>query len=151
MFVAEHEIEIRYAETDQMGVVYHSNYLVWLELGRTKLIQELGFSYIEMEKEGVISPVLDLQISYRKAMRYGEKAIVKTWIDSVSPLRVIYGYEIYNGDGDLCITATTTNICAKKKVFVLCPLRNYIQSGMRNMRKLRKIKKRGKSHAFYFS
>lgn len=117
MFVAEHEIEIRYAETDQMGVVYHSNYLVWLELGRTKLIQELGFSYIEMEQEGIISPVLDLQISYRKAMRYGEKAIVKTWIDSVSPLRVIYGYEIYNGDGDLCITATTTNICAKKEGF----------------------------------
>lgn len=44
MFVAEHEVEIRYAETDQMGVVYHSNYLVWLELGRTKLIQDLGFS-----------------------------------------------------------------------------------------------------------
>ncbi|ADK06166.1 N-terminal part of 4-hydroxybenzoyl-CoA thioesterase [Bacillus cereus biovar anthracis str. CI] len=51
MFVAEHEVEIRYAETDQMGVVYHSNYLVWLELGRTKLIQDLGFSYVEMEKE----------------------------------------------------------------------------------------------------
>ncbi len=84
MFVAEHEVEIRYAETDQMGVVYHSNYLVWLELGRTKLIQDLGFSYVEMEKEGIISPVLDLQISYRKAMRYGEKAIVKTWVDTVS-------------------------------------------------------------------
>ncbi|ABS22504.1 acyl-CoA thioesterase [Bacillus cytotoxicus] len=117
MFVAEQEIEIRYAETDQMGVVYHSNYLVWLELGRTKLIQDLGFSYVEMEKDGIISPVLDLQISYRKAMRYGEKAIVKTWVDSVSPLRVIYGYEIYNGDGDLCITATTTNICVKKEGF----------------------------------
>lgn len=115
MFVAEHEVEIRYAETDQMGVVYHSNYLVWLELGRTKLIQDLGFSYVEMEKEGIISPVLDLQISYRKAMRYGEKAIVKTWVDTVSPLRVVYGYEIYNGDGELCITASTTNICAKKK------------------------------------
>ncbi len=115
MFVAEHEVEIRYAETDQMGVVYHSNYLVWLELGRTKLIQDLGFSYVEMEKEGIISPVLDLQISYRKAMRYGEKAIVKTWVDTVSPLRVVYGYEIYNGDGDLCITASTTNICAKKR------------------------------------
>lgn len=150
MFVAEHEVEIRYAETDQMGVVYHSNYLVWLELGRTKLIQDLGFSYVEMEKEGIISPVLDLQISYRKAMRYGEKAIVKTWVDTVSPLRVVYGYEIYNGDGDLCITASTTNICAKKKGSALYHLKSYILSGMRNMRKLRKIKKRGRSRAFLF-
>lgn len=152
MFVAEHEVEIRYAETDQMGVVYHSNYLVWLELGRTKLIQDLGFSYVEMEREGIISPVLDLQISYRKAMRYGEKAIVKTWVDTVSPLRVVYGYEIYNGDGELCITASTTNICAKKKVSALYHLKSYILSGMRNMRKLRKNKKVWqKPRFFYFS
>ncbi|XKK30329.1 acyl-CoA thioesterase [Bacillus sp. AC79A.1] len=149
MFVAEHEVEIRYAETDQMGVVYHSNYLVWLELGRTKLIQDLGFSYVEMEKEGIISPVLDLQISYRKAMRYGEKAIVKTWVDTVSPLRVVYGYEIYNGDGDLCITASTTNICAKKEGFRLYHLKSYILSGMRNMRKLRKNKKAWQKPRFF--
>lgn len=59
MFVAEHEVEIRYAETDQMGVVYHSNYLVWLELGRTETYTRFRFSYVEMEKEGIISPVLD--------------------------------------------------------------------------------------------
>ncbi|WP_369903161.1 acyl-CoA thioesterase [Bacillus manliponensis] len=117
MFVAEHEIDIRYAETDQMGVVYHANYLVWLELGRTQLIRELGFSYVEMENDGIVSPVLDLQITYRKAMRYGEKAIVKTWIDSVNPVRVVYGYEIYNGDGELCVSAETTNICVKKENF----------------------------------
>ncbi len=117
MFIAEQEIDIRYAETDQMGVVYHANYLVWLELGRTKLIQDLGFSYVEMENDGIVSPVLDLQITYRKAMRYGEKAIVKTWVESVSPLRVVYGYEIYNGNGERCITAFTTNICAKKEGF----------------------------------
>lgn len=149
MFVAEHEVEIRYAETDQMGVVYHSNYLVWLELGRTKLIQDLGFSYVEMEKEGIISPVLDLQISYRKAMRYGEKASVKTWVDTVSPLRVVYGYEIYNGDGELCITASTTNICAKKKGSALYHLKSYILSGMRNMRKLRKNKKAWQKPRFF--
>lgn len=51
MFVAEHEVEIRYAETDRMGVVYHSNYLVWLELGRTKLIQDLGFHMLKWRKK----------------------------------------------------------------------------------------------------
>ena len=67
-----------------------------------------------MEKEGIISPVLDLQFHTVKRC-VTEKSNRKTWVDTVSPLRVVYGYEIYNGDGELCITASTTNICAKKK------------------------------------
>lgn len=65
MIISSREIEVRYAETDQMGVVYHANYLVWMELGRTQLIKELGFNYAEMEKDGIISPVLDIQASYK--------------------------------------------------------------------------------------
>ncbi|MCP8969136.1 acyl-CoA thioesterase [Ectobacillus ponti] len=117
MHIAEKIVEIRYAETDQMGVVYHANYVIWLELGRTQLIDELGLSYVQMEEEGIVSPVLDLQVQYRKAMRYGEKAIVKTWVEALNPLRVVYGYEIYNEQGDLCITANTTNILVKKDTF----------------------------------
>lgn len=117
MHVSEKQIEIRYAETDQMGVVYHANYIIWLELGRTQLIKDLGVSYIQMEKDGIVSPVLDLQISYRKAMRYGEKALVKTWIETVNPLRVIYGYEIRNEQDQVCITAKTTNILVRKDTF----------------------------------
>ena len=94
-----------------------------------------------MEKEGIISPVLDLQISYRKAMRYGEKAIVKTWVDICElPLRVVYGYEIYDGDGELCILQAQTIFVRKKKVSALYHLKNYILSGMRNMRKLKRNK-----------
>ncbi|WP_416825861.1 acyl-CoA thioesterase [Ectobacillus polymachus] len=117
MHVSEKQIEIRYAETDQMGVVYHANYIIWLELGRTQLIKDLGVSYIKMENDGIVSPVLDLQISYRKAMRYGEKALVKTWIETVNPLRVIYGYEIRNEQDQVCITAKTTNILVRKDSF----------------------------------
>lgn len=117
MYVSQKEIEIRYAETDQMGVVYHANYVVWLELGRTQLIEDLGVSYIQMEQDGIVSPVLDLQISYRKAMRYGEKALVKTWIETINPVRVIYGYEIWNEQGEVCITAKTTNILVRQDTF----------------------------------
>ncbi|MBO9129057.1 thioesterase family protein [Bacillus sp. 165] len=117
MFISEKQIDVRYAETDQMGVVYHANYLVWLELGRTQLISDLGLSYIKMEEDGIVSPVLDLQISYKKALRYGDTAIVKTWITSVTPLRVIYGYEVLNQHGELCVTAETTNVCVKKETF----------------------------------
>jgi acyl-CoA thioester hydrolase len=117
MLVSTKEIEVRYAETDQMGVVYHANYLVWMEVGRTTLIQDLGFNYAEMEKDGVISPVMDIQISYKKPLRYGEKAIVKTWIDEYDGLRVIYGYEILTMDGQLAVTATSKHVCVKKENF----------------------------------
>jgi acyl-CoA thioester hydrolase len=115
--IAEKTIEVRYAETDQMGVVYHANYLVWLELGRTKLLEDLGFRYAEMEADGIISPVIDLNISYKSPVRYGEKAIVKTWIELYDGLRVTYGYEIYNENGDLSVTANSQHVCVKKGNF----------------------------------
>ncbi|MDE3838738.1 hypothetical protein C0966_05005 [Bacillus methanolicus] len=120
MLVSTTEFDVRYAETDQMGVVYHANYLIWMEIGRTKLIEDLGFKYAEMEKEGILAPVIDIQASYKKAVRYGEKAIVKTWIEEYDGFRVTYGYEIYNGSGDLAATGFSKHVCVKKDSF--CPI-----------------------------
>jgi acyl-CoA thioester hydrolase len=117
MFVSEKHVEVRYAETDQMGVVYHANYLVWFELGRTQLIKDLGFDYGEMERQGALSPVVDLQISYKKSLKYGQKAIVKTSIKSVGPIRVVYSYEVFNEDGDLCSTGESTHVLVSKDTF----------------------------------
>ncbi|MDZ5472744.1 thioesterase family protein [Bacillus sp. 31A1R] len=117
MLIATKEIEVRYAETDQMGVVYHANYFVWMELGRTSIIQELGFSYAEMERDGIISPVLDIQASYKKPLRYGEKAIVKTWIEEYDGFRVTYKYEIFNDSGDLAVVGESKHVCVKKDSF----------------------------------
>lgn len=117
MFISTKEIEVRYAETDQMGVVYHANYLVWMELGRTSLIKELGFNYAEMEKDGIISPVMDIQASYKKPLRYGETATVKTWIEEYDGLRVIYGYEILAADGEVAVTGESKHVCVKKDSF----------------------------------
>ena len=117
MLVSTSEIEVRYAETDQMGVVYHANYLIWMEVGRTQLITDLGFNYAELEKEGVLSPVLDIQVSYKKPLRYGQKAIVKTWIEEYNGFRVSYGYEIYNNEGELAVTGISQHVCVKKDTF----------------------------------
>lgn len=117
MHIAECSVEVRYAETDQMGVVYHANYFVWMELGRTKLIRDLGFNYAEMESEGILSPVLDIQASYKKPVRYGQVAKVHTWIESYDGIRVVYGYEIYDGNGELSLTAQSTHVCVKKDNF----------------------------------
>lgn len=117
MIISTREIEVRYAETDQMGVVYHANYLVWMELGRTQLIKELGFNYAEMEKDGIISPVLDIQASYKKPLRYGDTATIKTWVEEYDGIRSVYKYEIFNGDGELALTGSSKHVCVKKDSF----------------------------------
>ncbi|QTD42071.1 thioesterase family protein [Sporosarcina sp. Te-1] len=117
MFTAEKQIEIRYAETDQMGVVYHANYVVWMEIGRTSLIQELGFTYAGLEAEGYLSPVIDLSIQYKAAIRYGQIATVRTWVESHGKLRTVYGYEILHEDGTVAATATSEHILVKKDSF----------------------------------
>ncbi|MDN4492486.1 acyl-CoA thioesterase [Ureibacillus aquaedulcis] len=122
MFVSEKQIEIRYAETDQMGVVYHANYLVWMEIGRTQLVKDVGFNYAGLEEQGYISPVLDLSIQYKKAMRYGQTATVRTWVESHSKLKTVYGYEILHEDGSLAATATSLHTLVKKDSFRPYPL-----------------------------
>ena len=122
MFISEKEIEIRYAETDQMGVVYHSNYLVWMEIGRTQLVKDIGFNYAMLEEKGYLAPVIDLSIQYKKAMRYGQVAKVRTWINSHSKLRTEYGYEILHEDGSVAATATSLHILVKKDTFKPYPL-----------------------------
>lgn len=117
MFVSEKQIEIRYAETDQMGVVYHANYLVWMEIGRTQLVKDAGFNYAGLEEQGYISPVLDLSIQYKKAMRYGQVATVRTWVETHSKLKTVYGYEILHEDGSIAATATSLHTLVKKDNF----------------------------------
>ena len=117
MFISEKEIEIRYAETDQMGVVYHANYLVWMEIGRTTLIEDLGYTYAGLEREGYLSPVIDLSIQYKASIKYGQKATVRTWVESHGKLRTMYGYEILHEDGMIAATAKSEHVLVKKDTF----------------------------------
>ncbi len=117
MYISEKQIEIRYAETDQMGVVYHANYLIWLEIGRTQLIKDLGFEYAKLEADGYLSPVIDVSIQYKAALRYGQVATVRTWIEAHSRLRTTYGYEVLHEDGTVAATATTVHTLVRKENF----------------------------------
>lgn len=117
MFISETQVEIRYAETDQMGVVYHANYLIWCEIGRTQIVKDLGFNYAELEEAGYLSPVMDFSIQYKAAMRYGQTATVRTWIEEHTKLRTTYGYEILHEDGTVAVTAKSIHILVKKENF----------------------------------
>ncbi|WP_170007242.1 acyl-CoA thioesterase [Bacillus fonticola] len=116
MVTSETKIVVRYAETDQMGVVYHANYLVWMEMGRTALIENLGFRYAHMEEEGVLAPVTQVNVGYKQPVRYGQTVSVKTWIASYNGLRVTYGYEIYDEE-TLYAKGTTEHVCVQKSTF----------------------------------
>ena len=117
MFISIKEIQLLYADTDMMGVIYHANYLKWFELGRTQLIVDLGFNYLGMEEKGYFAPVYDVQATYKKPIRYGERAFVKTWVEKNDGLKTVYGYHILNGEDEICTQGSTTHIVVKKDNF----------------------------------
>lgn len=110
-------IEVRYQETDQMGVVYHANYLIWFEIGRTKLINALGLSYPEMERKGVVSPVIDAQVSFIKPVRYGDAVSIDTWLSSYNGIRSEYSYEVIGEDNEVAVRGTTKHVIVDKETF----------------------------------
>jgi len=103
------ELRVRYAETDQMGVVYHTNYLVWCEIGRTELIRSLsGVSYADLERQGVALAVADLSIRYHGAARYDNRIRVHTSLADARSRSVTFDYLITNADsGERLATART--------------------------------------------
>jgi len=103
---------VRYAETDQMGVVYHSNHLIWFEIGRVELMRQLGFSYRDMEREdGCFIAVAEAKCRYRAPVRYDDEVIVRTRLKAVRESVVQFGYELLlAADGTLLAEGETTHI-----------------------------------------
>lgn len=93
-----HPIRVRYQETDQMGVVFHGNYVTWFEIGRTEWIRNAGYHYKEIEKRGLLLPVVDLQCKYVLPARYDDMVLVCTRIADCSPLRVSFESQIRRVD-----------------------------------------------------
>ena len=87
-------VRVRYAETDQMGIVYYANYFVWFEVGRTDLLRQAGWSYREMEIEGFSLPVIEAHCEYRQPAKYDDDIDVQTTGTLVSPVRVRFDYDV---------------------------------------------------------
>jgi acyl-CoA thioester hydrolase len=100
----EFSVRVRYAETDQMGVVYHGNYAQYFEMGRVEWLRNLGISYKWMEENGVMLPVVSLQMNYKKPARYDDLLRVKTILKSQTSVKIEFDYEIYNEENNLLTT-----------------------------------------------
>src|SRR5512146_2630859 len=105
-------IRVRYAETDQMGVVYHSNYFIWFEVGRVDLLRQLGFTYREMELEdGCYIAVVDARCRFKAPARYDDEIVIRTHLKNVRESLIHFGYEaVRESDGSLLAEGETTHI-----------------------------------------
>ena len=114
----ETKLRVRYAETDKMGVVYHSNFVIWFEVGRVELLRQLGFQYSEMEAEDNCHiPVVDLRVRYKSPALYDDEIVVRTEIKNVRSSLLRFSYEIFReADRTLLATGETMHIIVNNKL-----------------------------------
>ena len=112
--VNETRVRVRYAETDQMGVVYHSNHFIWFEVGRVELLRQLGFRYQDMEREdGCFIAVVDARCRYKAPVHYDDEVVVRTHLQHVREKVIRFAYELGRPEtGELLAEGETTHIVA---------------------------------------
>lgn len=125
-------VKVRYAETDQMGVVHHGIYPQYLEIARLEWLSELGVSYARMEEEGVMLPVFEMNLKYHKPAVFDQKLRIETSLRELPNVKITFDYEIYN-EADEKLTSGYTVLVfmdAKKRRPIRCP--EYILERLKN-------------------
>ena len=113
---AETRIRVRYAETDQMGVVYYANYLVWMEVGRVEFCKTCGFNYRDMEREdGVMMAVAEANCRYSAPAHFDDEVIIRTWIEDANPRIVKFAYEMSMADGRKLASGYTRHVLVDRQ------------------------------------
>ncbi len=116
MYISESKLKVRYVETDQMGIVHHSNYYPWFEVGRSDFILETGISYSQMEEEGVLLPLVESYCKYSEGAKYEDDIIIQTFIEELSPVKVIFNYNVIRErDNKLLAKGKTTHTFVNKE------------------------------------
>lgn len=116
-------VKVRYAETDQMGVVYHGNYAQYLEIARIEWLAKLGISYRTMEEEGVMLPVYELNLRFKKSAKFDDVLRIETTLVKKPGVRIEFEYKIFNQEEELLTEARTTLVFmdAKQNKPIKCP------------------------------
>ena len=120
MINGEIKLRVRYSDTDQMGYVYYGRYASYYEVARVELFRSLGFSYKNLEEEGIGMPVINMDTKYLLPIKYDEEIIIKTRIEELPSSKIIFYYDIFNKKNNLANSAKTTltfiNLSSKKPV-----------------------------------
>lgn len=126
MLTSRTEIQVRYSETDMMGIAYHANYLPWFEVGRTTLLKEAGFPYLELEKNGYRLPVLAVNVKYKKPAIYDDLLTIETTMTEEPTLRISLDYRVLRGD-ELLATGSTQHAFINTKGQPIRPPATFVQ------------------------
>ena len=114
MVKSETTVRVRYGETDQMGFVYYGVYAQYYEVGRVEAMRSLGFSYKDMEDSGVLMPVINLTVNYKKPAKYDDEVRIVTTVKDMPGVRITFHYECYNQHNDLLNTGHVTLVFIDK-------------------------------------
>ena len=115
--LCEITLRVRYAETDQMGVAHHSNHIVWFEVGRVELLRQLGFSYREMEQDGMNLPVVEVKCRYKHPVRYDDEITIRTRIARLRSSFITFQYQVLRAeDGLLLAEGESTHVAVNAKM-----------------------------------
>ncbi|MCB2294071.1 acyl-CoA thioesterase [Clostridium algoriphilum] len=110
MYVNETKLKVRYVETDKMGIVHHSNYYAWFEVGRTEYITAIGMTYKEMEQSGIMLPVVESSCKYKKGAKNEDILIIETFMKELNGAKVIFNYNVVReDDGKILAKGSTTH------------------------------------------
>jgi acyl-CoA thioester hydrolase len=124
--VSETRVRVNYSETDQMGVVYHARYLVWLDVARCEHLRLTGVSYRELEAEGLRLVVGEAAIRYRQPARYDDLVRVRCWVREVASRRVTFGYAVEHADTGRLLATATVSLHSLDAGMTLCRLPDHV-------------------------
>lgn len=120
MFTHATELRVRYGETDQMGYVYYGDYAEYFEVGRVEALRSLGFPYRRIEEEGVMLPVHDMHVKYHQPARYDDLLTLRTHIEAMPSVRIVFRYELLNEVGTLLSEANITLVFVDRSTMRPC-------------------------------
>ncbi len=113
----ETKLIARYSETDQMGIIHHSNYAVWFEAGRTDFLKKAGIPNKEIEEQGVLLPLYEMNCKFKSPARYEDEIIVKTKLEHIGKVRIVFSYQVLNAkDGSVLTTGETKHAWTNKSL-----------------------------------
>ncbi|MDO8481077.1 MAG: thioesterase family protein [Nanoarchaeota archaeon] len=115
-----HTVRVTYADTDHAGAVYYANYLKWLEIGRTEILRQHNLTYAEFEKQGLVAPVVHVEIDYKESPKYDDEVEIHTTLEAIGTTSITFSYELKKGE-TLFAVAKTVNVFTKDKKKVSVP------------------------------
>jgi acyl-CoA thioester hydrolase len=128
--VSETLVRVNYSETDQMGVVYHARYLVWLDVARTELLRQSGTTYRDLEASGLRLAVSEVWMRYRQPARYDDPVRIRCWVREAASRKVDFGYAVEHADDDRLLATARTSLLALDGRMALTRLPDHVRASL---------------------